>query len=53
MRNKIIAQDSKVVFDQNSNQVTTNINLGHLAKGVYTLKITGNGFVEVQQVVKE
>jgi hypothetical protein len=50
---QIIAQDGKVVFEQNSNQATTNINLSHLAKGVYTLKITGNGFVEVQQVVKE
>ncbi|MFY0674423.1 MAG: T9SS type A sorting domain-containing protein [Bacteroidia bacterium] len=50
---QIISQDGKVVFEQNSNQATTNINLSHLAKGVYTLKITGDGIVEVQQVVKE
>ncbi|MGB0431440.1 MAG: T9SS type A sorting domain-containing protein, partial [Bacteroidia bacterium] len=50
---QIISQDGKVVFEKNSNIATTNINLSHLAKGVYTLKIKGNGFVEVQQVVKE
>ncbi|MFY0673822.1 MAG: T9SS type A sorting domain-containing protein [Bacteroidia bacterium] len=50
---QIIAQDGKVVFDQNSSQATININLSYLVKGVYTLKTTGNGFVEVQQVVKE
>ena len=50
---QIIGQDGKIIFEQNSAQAKTIINLSHLSKGVYTLKITSNQGVEIQQLVKE
>ncbi len=50
---QIISQDGKTVFEQINKKPSYSIDLSHLAKGIYTLKITSNQGVEVQQLVKE
>jgi len=50
---QLYTQEGKLVYNKISQDKTINLNLNHLAKGVYTLKVSGNGLLETQQIIKK